>query len=187
MVVDTQICSQTAVFNVAVLFEKRPSSNRWIDASWRATGLVVSTSTQKGMNLVKSSESDHDSQEGSEYYIYTGLSIRLFKDECESYYHNMKSPQPHCYVVAHWLNDAPEPFLATLSFDEAHAYLEGNEEVYEMPVPAELYLSVEAYVIEHYFPEKKRKRKLKQWHNNQSTQQTIHHASLTTKLEGTNK
>ena len=50
-----------------------------------------------------------------------------------------------------------------MSFDEAHAYLEGDDEVYAVDVPAELYKWTEAYVIANYFPEKKKKRKLRDW------------------------
>jgi hypothetical protein len=50
-----------------------------------------------------------------------------------------------------------------MSFDEAHAYLEGDDEIYAVDVPGELYRWTEAYVIAHYFPEKKKKRKLRDW------------------------
>jgi hypothetical protein len=48
-----------------------------------------------------------------------------------------------------------------MSFDEAHAYLEGDEQVYSVPLPAQLYQWVEAYVLTHYVALKKTKRKLK--------------------------
>ncbi len=57
----------------------------------------------------------------------------------------------------------PVPFLVTLSFDEAHAYLEGDQEVYAVDIPPELYRWSEAFVLSHYVPQKKRKRKLDNW------------------------
>ena len=55
----------------------------------------------------------------------------------------------------------PVPYLVTLNADEAHAYGEGGSEVFHVPLPAELYVWVERFVLTHYVPEKKVKRKLK--------------------------
>jgi hypothetical protein len=104
-------------------------------------------------------------QEGSvSRYIYSGFTLRLHEDECESYYYNLLSSQPRCYVVAN-LDDQgkPEPFLVSLSYDEAHAYLEGDETVYSVPIPAELYRWTEAYVLDHYVPQKRSKRRRSDW------------------------
>jgi hypothetical protein len=57
----------------------------------------------------------------------------------------------------------PEPVLVTLSFDAGQAYQEADETVYAVPLPPELYRAAEAFVIAHYVPEKKRKRKLENW------------------------
>ena len=55
-----------------------------------------------------------------------------------------------------------------MSFDEAHAYLEGEDEIYAVDVPPELYRWTEAFVIAHYFPQKKTKRKLRDWSADES-------------------
>ena len=60
--------------------------------------------------------------------------------------------------------------LLTLSFDEAHAYLEGDENLYTVPMPPEIYRWVEAYVLAHYVPEKRTKRKRRDWHRDSETQ-----------------
>ena len=59
------------------------------------------------------------------------------------------------------LAQVPVPVLVTLSFDEANAYGEGGATVYHVAIPAELYAWVERYVLTHYVPEKKYKRKLR--------------------------
>ena len=61
----------------------------------------------------------------------------LHVDECESYYYNLVSDSPRAYVVAHSADDErqPQPFLVSMSFDEAHAYLEGEDEIYAVDVP----------------------------------------------------
>ena len=101
-----------------------------------------------------------------EHYLVTGLTIQLHPDECESYYHNLMSPEPGCFIVAEQNDDPdemPVPYLASLSFDEAHAYLEGDEQVYSVPIPPELYKWAEAYVLTHYIAVRKTKRKLRNW------------------------
>ncbi len=50
-----------------------------------------------------------------------------------------------------------------MSFDEVHAYLEGDEQVYAVEIPAELYQWAEAFILSHYAATKKVKRKLKYW------------------------
>jgi hypothetical protein len=149
-------------FPVTVIMESRPSNSVWQDVSWDAVG-VCSTieslpgeSPQDNVKVIKRGE--------IEQVIYKNLKLRLFLDECESYYHNLMSPKPGCFVMAREDdNGRPVPFLVSLSFDEAHAYQEGDDLVYSVPIPAELYRWLEAYVIEHYVPIQRKKRKRKNW------------------------
>jgi len=76
------------------------------------------------------------------------------------------SPKPGCFVVADEMDDPdkmPVPYLVSLSFDEVHAYLEGDEHVYAVEIPPELYKWTEAFILSHYVAIKKTKRKLKNW------------------------
>jgi hypothetical protein len=54
-----------------------------------------------------------------------------------------------------------------LSFDEVHAYLEGDEQIYSVPIPQQLYQWAEAYVLTNYVAIKKTKRKRKNWHDSE--------------------
>ena len=145
---------------VAVLMERRPSSHPWAEYSYDAIGVVVRADGEQ-RSVEKVFQDDQ-----VEHFLVTGLGINLHVDECESYYHNMMSPEPGCFSVAEQPgdhDDMPIPYLASLSFDEAHAYLEGDEVVYSVPIPKELYQWAEAYVLTHYVAIKKTKRKLKNW------------------------
>jgi len=145
---------------VSVLMEKRVCDNPWVDFSYRAIGVVVGESDQE--RAVKSIFQDGE----AEHFLVTGLQLRLHEDECESYYHNLMSPKPGCFIVASETNDLDEmpiPYLVSLSFDEVHAYLEGDEEVYAVEIPRELYQWAEAYILTHYSAEKRIKRKRKNW------------------------
>ncbi len=102
-----------------------------------------------------------------EHLLVTGLTLRLHLDECESYYHNLMSPEPGCFIVASQPDDSddmPLPYLVSLSFDEVHAYLEGDEQVYSVQIPQQLYQWAEAYVLTNYVALKKTKRKRQNWH-----------------------
>ena len=67
--------------------------------------------------------------------------------------------------------EGPQPTMVSLSFDEAHAYLESEQEVFAVPVPPEIYRWAEAFVLSHYVPEKKIKRKLKNWRGDTDSEQ----------------
>jgi hypothetical protein len=158
-------------FYVSVIMESRPSSHPWADQVWDAIGIVALSepdliaSEQKEIKVVE--------QGDIKQLIYSGMKVRLYLDECESYYHNLMSPEPGCFIIAREEdadgNDTgvPIPFLVSLSFDEAHAYLEGDATVYAVPIPPELYRWAEAYIVENYAAEKRRKRKRTDWKTDQ--------------------
>lgn len=149
-------------FPVSIIMESSPSSSPWLDVSWNAVGICVIES-----DAHSPSDTQIVHQGNNKQHIYNHLTLKLFLDECESYYHNLMSPEPGCFIVAREDNSGgsqrPIPFLVTLSFDEAHSYLEGDDLVYSVPIPAELYRWAEAYVIDNYLPEKRKKRKRKNW------------------------
>lgn len=146
--------------NLAVVMEKQPSTHPWADFRYDALGVVVrdKDEAQSVTRIYHDGEVEH--------FLVTGLSLQLHLDECESYYHNLMSPEPGCFIVASQPDDndeMPVPYLVSLSFDEVHAYLEGDEQIYSVEIPAELYQWAEAYVLTHYVAIKKTKRKLKNW------------------------
>lgn len=150
--------------------ESKPSSNQWLDVSWDAIGVCgISKEDQSSTEThIKLDDGGNGEGKSREQFIYSNLTLRLFLDECESYYHNLMSPQPGCFVVARDEDEdgnetRPIPFLVTMSFDEAHAYQEGDDLVYAVPIPVELYPWVEAYVVDNYSAEKRKKRKRKDW------------------------
>ena len=145
-------------FPVRVLMERRSlRGNPWVQETWHALGVMVGA----GQGAASDDPAAVVRGPDSTQFIWRGLSVEFHPDEAESYYHNLTVEQPACYVVTHTRRDGtPEPFLVTVSFDAAQAYLEGDETVYSVPLPPELYRAAEIYVLAHYVPEKKHKRKL---------------------------
>lgn len=147
--------------NLAVVMEKQPSTHPWADFRYDALGVVV----REGDEAQAVTRIYHDGE--VEHFLVTGLSLQLHLDECESYYHNLMSPEPGCFIVASQPDDPddmPLPYLVSLSFDEVHAYLEGDEQIYSVKIPQQLYQWAEAYVLTNYVAIRKTKRKLKNWH-----------------------
>ena len=135
--------------------------NRWKNGYWKVTGLVAGGSAE-GAGVHR--QSLHAASEGTQY-LWTGLSVELHKDDAESYYFNIISDTPRVFVICNQQENAEplKPFIATLSYDEAASYMEADEVVESVAMPAELYRWVERYVLENYLPEKKKKRKRDNW------------------------
>lgn len=148
-------------FPVAVVTECRQvQGNRWLRERWRVVSVTVGAHLAAGSANPLPMADDGNSR----LLLWTGLQVRLYPDEVESYYHNLMVEQPGCFVVTRAREDGvPEPVLVTVSFDEAQAYQEADGTVDRVPLPAELYRAAEAFVLEHYVPEPRKKRRLENW------------------------
>ena len=153
---------------IAVIVDRRPSNNRWQRFSWRVSGVLLADhdaiAQRRGERLATADGS------GVEQFIWGGLTLTLFKDQAESYYHNLMAPEPKLYVVTRpdpeasaELQGCPQPFLVTASFDEAHAYMEGDEDSHAVALPPPLYAKIEQFVLAHYVPEPRKKRRRQNW------------------------
>ena len=166
-------------FPVTVIMERRPAKvSPWVDYIWTAIGVTVGSAAGvdggNAQELTDKLAVTHI-EDDVQLHIYSGYQLKLYIDECDSYYRNLMSPTPHCFVVVHQDDDndeKPEPFLVSLSFDEAHAYLEGDDTVFAVDMPPELYRWTEAFVLNHYCPQQRKKRKRKDWWEKESENRT---------------
>lgn len=159
--IDQQLQNMPTHFSAVVLMQRQPSRvSRWSDFQWEAIAVMARSD---GMQQDKGPQLVHEDGEVRQY-LYTGFDVKLYVDECESYYYNLISTTPRCYVIARENDDdIPVPFLVSLSFDEAHAYMEMEDTVYAVEVPPELYRWTQDFVLMHYAPEKRKKRKRDDW------------------------
>ncbi len=142
---------------VAVLLTREAlRDNPWQSERWRVVGLVAGQAAAgHATRTIARSEPD------ATQFLDTGLTLSLFRDEVESYYHNLTSAAPRVFVVCRPQDGGGlKTIHATASYDAAEAYMQGDGQVFPVAMPPEVYRWVEAYVIEHYVPEKRRKRKL---------------------------
>ncbi len=149
------------VFPVRILMRCQPvRDNPWIDHRWTAVGVTAGDPGGGERTGGQSVE-----RGGEREVLFSGNQVALHRDECESYYHNLVAPEPQCYVIARAdEKGAPQPFLVSLSFDEANAYMETDDvEVYPVAMSPELYRWTEAFVLANFVPETRRKRKRDDW------------------------
>jgi hypothetical protein len=147
------------VFEVAVLVDRRPSRvTRWREFDWSASGVVAHS--DPGSTEPRRIRAE----DGLEQFLWPGFELALYRDEAESYHYNISSDAPSLFVVCRMEDDErPVPFAVTAAHDEAEAYMEGEETVYKVPMPPEIYRWVEAYVLANFTPRQRKKRKRENW------------------------
>jgi hypothetical protein len=147
-------------FSVSVLVEFREiKDNRWEEGRWQVAGVVAGR--QDGD--ARQDRKLHAAAKGQQF-LHTGLRMRLYKDDAESYYYNLISDKPSVFVICNQEAGKPlQPFIATLSYGEATSYMETDETVESVAMPPELYRWAERFVLEHYVPVKRKKRKRDNW------------------------
>ena len=148
-------------FDVSVIVEFRMTrDNRWQEGYWQVAGVVAGD--QPGQDSATGRQLHAATQE--QQYLWTGLHVKLFRDDAESYYYNLVSDTPRVFIICSQVADEPpQPFIATLSYGEATSYMETDEMVESVDMPPELYRWAEHFVLEHYVPVKRKKRKRNNW------------------------
>jgi len=149
----------TPTVAIAVVTRRRPSSSRWVESVWDVEGVLVGDQVPSAPGP----EPMHAEADES-LLLWGGLRLGLYPDQGETYYFNLLSPEPKLFVICttdpvHQIR----PQGVTLSYEEAMGHVEGQEDVFSVPMPPELVRRVERFVLEHYVPEKKRKRKRVEW------------------------
>ena len=147
-----------------VLRQRTIQRGRWSVPVWELDAVALGTQARVPAGegeLIHQTDTDKS-------YIWSGWNITLYKDACERYWHALIGDKPLVYVVCRDpLDDnatlSTEPLLVTCDYDEATAYLETDDTVLSMPIPADIYRHMEAFVLQHYQPKPFKKRKRKKW------------------------
>ena len=141
---------------VAVVMDRETRPNRWEDWRHSVTDVVLD---EGGFGSEPTVLRD-DGQRRST--LYPGFRIELFRDEGEGYYLNLSSGAPAWFVV--WRADDEDPGSAwpeivSVSYNEAGRWLDAQEHVEQVPMPAEVAGWLQAYTDENYRPEPKKRRR----------------------------
>ena len=144
----------------AVLQRKLDSESPWGLPQWSAYAIICENKSGAAADKVLI----HD--DGTYVrYLWTGMSVHLYKDGNEGYWYNLLSDKPYLFVVCDGSpNDMEiEPVFVTANQDEATGDMEAERIVLEIAMPDKMHNIVERYVVTHYVPEVKKKRKRKDW------------------------
>jgi len=150
-----------ACFTVSVLMACRQVEHRgWSVPRWELLGIVPGREAEAGggERQVVHQES------GLIRVLWRGLRLELFRDAAESYWFNLTSSTPSLFLVCREDTEGGQaPFLVTADHDEATAHLESEDGVFSTPIPPEIYQGIERFVVQHYQPGPRKKRKRKNW------------------------
>ncbi len=101
-----------------------------------------------------------------EHWLHPALTVELFRDDAEGYILNATTTAPCWFVL--WrmeeeatLADEPmaRPVAVSLSYHDAGRWLDAQENVDQVPAPAEVVVWMRAFADEHYTSEPKRRQR----------------------------
>lgn len=172
-----------AAFDASVLLERRLiTRGRWTAPQWDAVAVIVGESGPDDAGRSASGErrGANGAPAGARpamtlvmddgerrQCLWSGLRVELFKDACEGYWYNLLSDQPRLFITCFHDDEAPDedpmPVIVTANQDEAGAHMESDDWVFSVPMPEQAHQWVERFVVSHYEPEIKKKRKRRDW------------------------
>ena len=149
---------------VAVVLERAMDhSKKWVLPQWRLFAIVTGEHIRQHHQKVLI----HQDEIRSRFY-WGGMVLHLYKDGSEGYWYNLLSKTPYLFVICDGEEGEMEidPGFVTANQDEATGYMESDRMVLSIAMPAEIRDILERYVISHYFPRQKKKRKRQNWAEN---------------------
>ena len=142
--------------SVAVVMQREAQPNQWED--WRFKLLDVVPHEDAFGSAPRVLRDDGKLAQT----LTPGFTLELFKDEAEGYHLNLSSGQPVWFVMWRVAEDDPSlavPQVVSVSYHEAGRWLDAQERVDNVPLPAELVEWLQAFTTEHYQPEQKKQRR----------------------------
>ena len=141
---------------VAVVMERETAPNRFED--WRFRVLEVVPHEEAFGHEPRVLRDDGKLRRT----LFPGFTLELWRDQAEGYHLNLRTGAPVWFVV--WRSDDADPSRAwpetvSVSYEEAGRWLDAQEHVDNVPLPAELAAWLQAYVDENYRPEPKKRRR----------------------------
>lgn len=157
---DAAQSSRISIPLAVVLVRTIDRSKRWVVPSWSVYTVVSGENLEHQRQKIPTAE-----ESDKQFFFHGGLSLDLFKDGGEGYWYNLLSSDPYLFVACEGEPDAMEivPFYVTANQDEAVGHLETDDIVLSIPMPEEIRELLEHYVVNHYRPVEKKKRKRRDW------------------------
>ncbi|MDB5810941.1 MAG: hypothetical protein JWN94_3063 [Betaproteobacteria bacterium] len=128
-------------------------NNRWMTEQWAASEVLIDTAGAKAIDQ-SGSENSSDAR-----FVFDGHAIRLFRDEAEGYLYNIMSPEPKVFVLWRMVDDIARPERVTVSYHEGARWMDSDEKVDGVTLPAELVPWIRQFAEQHYKPEPKKQKR----------------------------
>jgi hypothetical protein len=141
---------------VAVVLRRLKQPNRWEDWRFEIADVVPDEAAfGAAPHLLRD-----DGRQAS--WLHPGLAVELYADEAEGYHLNLRTGAPVWFVM--WRVDEADPARAapaavTLSYNEAARWLDAQERVDNVPLPADVAAWLEQWTDANYRPEPKQRRR----------------------------
>jgi hypothetical protein len=98
-------------------------------------------------------------KEDEEAWLFPAMKVELFKDDAEGYYLNTTTAAPCWFVLWRMVDDKAVPVMVSVSYHDAGRWLDAQETVEQMPLPAQVLAWLQAFVDQHHAPEPKRRQR----------------------------
>ncbi|TXT35578.1 MAG: hypothetical protein FD135_4838 [Comamonadaceae bacterium] len=155
--------NQRPSLDVAVIMQRMANTGpaaRWQPWRWELADVVMN---QPGFGTEPRLLYENESVQR---WLHGGLKVELFKDDGEGYYLNATTDVPSWFVLWRMEEQAsvadepiPRPVVVSLSYYDAGRWLDAQENVEQVPAPAEVLEWLNAFVQEHHVVEPKRRRR----------------------------
>jgi Protein of unknown function (DUF3305) len=104
--------------------------------------------------------------EDEQIWLHPGFTVELFKDDADGYYLNATSPAP-CWFVLWRMEEEPTlsdevmavPAMVSLSYHDAGRWLDAQENVDQVPAPADVVAWMSEFMEAHRVVEAKRRKR----------------------------
>lgn len=141
---------------VAVVMEREANPNPW--EAWRFKLIDVVPHEHAFGESTRVLRDDGKLQRT----LHPNFKLELFRDEAEGYHLNLRTGTPVWFVM--WRIDDEDPSRAwpetvSVSYTEAGRWLDAQERIDNVPLPADFTEWLQAYTDAHYLPEPKKRRR----------------------------
>lgn len=136
----------------AVIMQRTALTHRWASEKWEASSVVPDLDPGAEPRVILQTPDILQ-------ILFSGLQLKLQRDEAEGYYMNITSPQPKVFVMWRMGETRAEPQFLTASYNEGARWLDSSETVDGVPLPVELVPWLASYCEQHYRPEPRKKPK----------------------------
>ncbi|MFK7995485.1 MAG: DUF3305 domain-containing protein [Granulosicoccus sp.] len=163
-----------------VILERRTISRSfWSLPSWYLHTVAIGEHLVTGHALSGGKGMVAGQSDKGDLFAWSGFEVALYKDACERYWHALIGDKPLVYVICRDEADdidssdtdtfSLQPAVVTVDYDDASAAAETDSPVLSAPIPSELYRYMERFVLTHYQPQEFKKRKRRNWSDEQGS------------------